>query len=80
MTTPASKASTVFIDEIDDDSARLLLDERTFTVPRALLPDGAHEGQWLLFSVTPTSAPPGDDTAARRNRLGADDPGGKITL
>ncbi len=82
MTTrkPAAKVSTLFIDEIDDDIARLLLGDRSFAVPRSLLPEDAREGQWLELSVVHTSAPPGDDSAARRARLGADDPGGKIKL
>ena len=75
----AEKTTTLFIDEIEDDSARLLLDERSFTVPRALLPEDAHEGEWLLLSIARTSPPP-DDSAARRERLGADDPGGTIKL
>jgi hypothetical protein len=75
----AEKTTILFIDEIEDDSARLLLDERSFTVPRALLPEDAHEGEWLLLSIARTSPPP-DDSAARRERLGADDPGGIIKL
>ena len=75
----AEKTTKLFIDEIEDDSARLLFAERTFTVPRALLPENAHEGEWLILSVARTVPPP-DDTAASRNRLGADDAGGTIKL
>jgi len=75
----ADKTTILFIDEIEDDSARLLLDQRSFTVPRALLPEDAHEGEWLTLSVARTSPPP-DDTEARRKRLGGDDPGGTIKL
>ncbi len=75
----AEKKTTLFIDEIEDDSARLLLDERSFAVPRALLPDDSREGEWLIFSVGRTSPPP-DDSAARRKRMGEDDPGGTIKL
>ena len=74
-----TKTTTLFIDEIEDESARLLFDQHSFTVPRALLPEGSHEGEWLLLSVARTSPPP-DDTAARRERLGADDSGGAIKL
>jgi hypothetical protein len=74
-----AKTTTLFIDEIEDDSARLLFDQRSFTIPRALLPENSHEGEWLTFSVARTSPPP-DDTAARRARMGADDPGGTIKL
>jgi len=80
MTTPGEKTTVIFVDEIEDDSARLLLDERSFTVPRSLLPEDAREGQWLRLSVARTSAAAGDDTAARRARLGDHDPGGKIKL
>jgi hypothetical protein len=75
----APKATTLFIDEIEDDSARLLLDQRSFTIPRALLPPDSHEGEWLILTVARTSPPP-DDSNARRTRLGADDPGGAIKL
>jgi hypothetical protein len=75
----AAKTTTLFIDEIDDDSAQLLLAEHSFTVPRTLLPEDAREGEWLTLSVARTSPPP-DDAAARRKRMGADDPGGTIKL
>jgi hypothetical protein len=75
----AQKTTTLFIDEIEDDSVRLLFDQRSFTIPRALLPEDFHEGEWLILSVARTSPPP-DDTAARRERMGADDPGGNIKL
>jgi Protein of unknown function (DUF3006) len=75
----AKKMTTLFIDEIEDDSARLLFDQRSFTIPRALLPEDSREGEWLILSVARTSPPP-SDTAARRERMGADDPGGTIKL
>jgi hypothetical protein len=75
----AKKTTTLFIDEMEDDSTRLLLGQRSFTIPRALLPEDSHEGEWLSISLTRTTPPP-DDTAARRERLGADDPGGTIKL
>jgi hypothetical protein len=75
----AVRASTLFIDEIEDDSARLLLGERSLVVPRSLLPEDAREGDWLLFQVARTE-PPSDDAAGRRARMGRDDPGGDIKL
>jgi hypothetical protein len=75
----SEKTTTLFIDELEDDSARLLFDQRSFTVPRALLPEDSHEGEWLSLSFARRSPPP-DDTTARRERLGADDPGGTIKL
>ncbi len=75
----AARTTTLFVDEIEDDSATLLLGERSFAVPRALLPEDAGEGDWLLFRIART-APPSNDTAARRERLGKDDPGGDIKL
>ncbi len=75
----AAKNTLLFIDEIEDDVARLLLDTRSFTVPTALLPDGVHEGQWVSLAVVPAADPP-DKTTDRRQRLGADDPGGNIKL
>ncbi len=75
----AKKTTTLFIDEIEDDSATLLFGQRSFVVPRALLPADAREGEWLILSVARTPPPP-DDTAARRQRMGSDDPGGTIKL
>ena len=69
----------VFIDEIEDRLARLVLDERVFHLPRALLPAEAHEGQWLRISVASIPAPPSQGEA-RRRRLGENDPGGNVKL
>jgi Protein of unknown function (DUF3006) len=69
----------VFIDEVEDHVARLVLGEQVFHLPRSLLPADAREGQWLRISVIVTPAPP-DDSAALRKRLGEGDPGGDIKL
>ena len=69
----------VFIDAIEDELARLLYGEQAFTVPRALLPPDAKEGQWLLLVAAHTEAGP-DRTSALRERLGRSDPGGDIKL
>ena len=69
----------VFIDEVEDLVARLVLNEHVFHLPRALLPADAREGQWLRISVALAPAPP-NDSAALRKRLGEGDPGGDIKL
>jgi hypothetical protein len=69
----------VFIDEVEDQVARLVLDEQVFHLPRGLLPTDAREGQWLRISVASAPAPP-NDSAALRKRLGDGDPGGDIKL
>jgi hypothetical protein len=69
----------VFIDEVEDQVARLVAGERIFHLPLAFLPADAHEGQWLRISVTRVAAPP-DSQAGLRNRLGGNDPGGPIKL
>ncbi|MGA7741326.1 MAG: DUF3006 domain-containing protein [Polyangia bacterium] len=69
----------VFIDEVEDLVARLVLGEQVFHLPRGLLPAEAREGQWLRISVALTPAPP-NDSAAVRKRLGGSDPGGDINL
>ena len=69
----------VFIDEVEDLVARLVLNEQVFHLPRALLPADAREGPWLRISVALAPAPP-DDGAALRKRLGEGDPGGDIKL
>jgi len=75
----AVRTATLFIDQIDDETATLLLGERAFTVPTALLPANAREGEWLLCRMARTAGPSGDSTG-RRERLGKDDPGGDIKL
>lgn len=81
MKRKASSPTTtlLFVDEIEDDMARLLAGEVAFSMPRALLPPEVREGDWLTLRLIRTSPPP-DDTAARRERLGKDDPGGDIKL
>lgn len=77
-----TRATSVFVDEIDGDDVRVLLGaqgQTTLLLPRTLLPDGAREGDWVELSVRVVPPPP-DDSAARRKRLAADDPGGPIKL
>ena len=74
-----AKKNIVFIDEVEDQVARLVLGEQVFHLPRALLPPDAREGQWLRISVAIAPAPPSNSTTLRK-RLGEDDPGGDIKL
>ena len=73
-----NKTTAVFVDAVEEGVARLELGEQAFTVPAALLPDGAGEGSWLTLTATVT-APPSDPDTLRR-KLGKDDPGGPIKL
>jgi hypothetical protein len=77
-TPPDTRTSDVFVDGVDEGRARLLLGDDAFTVPAALLPDGAGEGSWL--KLTATVAPPQADPETLRRKLGGDDPGGPIKL
>ena len=76
--TPSRRRRAVFVDAVEDGQARLMLGDDAFTVPAALLPDGAGEGSWLKLTVTVT--PPQADPDALRRKLGSDDPGGPIKL
>jgi len=80
MSPPApSVTRRVFVDAIDDGSARLLFGDESFAVPVGLLPPDAREGSWLELTITITAAP--DDGAEElRRTLGRDDPGGDIKL
>jgi hypothetical protein len=69
----------LFIDEIDEGRARLVLDEEVFTIPARLLPKGARAGKWIRLSIGVVPAPPSRAAAIRR-RLAKDDPGGPIKL
>jgi hypothetical protein len=73
-----SKTTAVFVDAVEEGLARLELGEQAFTVPAALLPDGAGEGSWLNLTATVTA--PASDPDALRRKLGKDDPGGPIKL
>jgi hypothetical protein len=77
-TPPVSKTSAVFVDAVENGRARLMLGDDAFTVPAALLPDGAGEGIWLKLTATVT--PPQADPDSLRRKLGRDDPGGPIKL
>jgi hypothetical protein len=69
----------LFIDAIEDDEAFVLLGEKRYSVPRALLPAGAGEGTWLRLSVD-RSQKIEEEIAARRARMLRSDPGGDIKL
>jgi hypothetical protein len=71
----------LFIDAIEDDEAFVLLEEKRYSLPRALLPGGAGEGTWLRLSVDRAQkAKVEAETEARRARLLRSDPGGDIKL
>lgn len=71
----------LFVDAIEDDDALVLLGEKRYRFPRALLPEGAREGSWLRLSIDHSqSREVGDDIEARRARLLRSDPGGNIKL
>jgi hypothetical protein len=69
----------LFVDAIEDDEAFLLLGEKRWPVPRALLPAGAKEGTWLRL-VVDSSQRIDEEIEARRIRLLRSDPGGPIKL
>jgi hypothetical protein len=71
----------LFIDAIEDDQAWVLLEEKRYPMPRALLPAGAGEGTWLRLSVDRAQKLEVEDAiAAQRARLLRSDPGGDIKL
>ncbi len=74
-----AKQSLVFVDALEDTTARLLLEEQAFSLPRQLLPADVREGQWLMIRVDHTEAPP-NQTHALREELGRGDRGGDIKL
>jgi hypothetical protein len=76
--TPAAE-TLLFVDQIENGSARLLLGTEAFNVPARLLPPGAKEGSWLRWSFALAPAPQ-DTGAAIRDRLREGDDGGDIKL
>jgi hypothetical protein len=80
---PASSAATadtlLFVDQIENGWAHLLLGETAFDVPVRLLPHGTKEGTWLRWSFA-VGPPPPDAGAAIRRKLQQGDDGGDIKL
>jgi hypothetical protein len=69
----------LFVDALEDDEAYVLLGEKRWTMPRALLPTGAREGSWLRLALD-TSQKVGEELEARRARLLRSDRGGNVKL
>ncbi|MEP6652199.1 MAG: DUF3006 domain-containing protein [Myxococcales bacterium] len=69
----------LFVDEISDGVARVLVDEQVLVLALTFLPQGVREGDWVELRTRVIAAPP-TETAARRKGLAADDPGGPIKL
>jgi hypothetical protein len=75
----ADVETLLFVDQIDDGWAHLLLGEQAFDVPLRLLPTGTKEGTWLRWSFA-AAPPPPDQAAAIRRKLQKGDDGGDIKL
>jgi Protein of unknown function (DUF3006) len=76
---PPTIDTLLFVDQIENGWAHLLLGEDAFDVPVRLLPAGAKEGTWLRWSFAVAAAPP-DAGAALRRKLQRGDDGGDIKL
>jgi hypothetical protein len=74
-----SADTLLFVDQIENGWAHLLLGEDAFDVPARLLPAGTTEGTWLRWSFAVAAAPP-DAGAAIRRKLQQGDDGGDIKL
>jgi hypothetical protein len=74
-----TRTTRLFIDEIADGVARVLMAEEVLAVPVGLLPAGVREGDWVQMDVGIID-PPSSDAEARRRRLAKDDPGGPLKL
>jgi hypothetical protein len=72
-------STTLFVDAIEGEIARLLAETEAFSVPVRLLPPGTREGTWLSATFVAVPPPP-DDAAEVRRRLGRHDDGGDIKL
>lgn len=77
--TKESADTLLFVDQIENGWAHLLLGEDAFDVPARLLPAGTKEGTWLRWSFSGAPAPP-DVGAAIRRKLQQSDDGGDIKL
>jgi Protein of unknown function (DUF3006) len=70
---------SLFIDAIEDDEVAVLLGEKRYRLPRALLPAAAKEGTWLRLTID-SSSKVGAAIEAERARLVGSDNGGNIKL
>ena len=71
---PTDAADTLlFVDQIENGWAHLLLGEEAFDVPVRLLPAGAKEGTWLRWSFAVAPAPPDAGAVIRRKLQQGDD-------
>jgi hypothetical protein len=69
----------LFVDEIEEDDAWLMLGDKRHRVPRAVLPNGAGEGTWLRVCIDEAPAE-AKEIEARRAQLTRSDAGGKLKL
>jgi hypothetical protein len=69
----------LFVDAIEDDDVAVLLGEKRYRLPRALLPVAAKEGAWLRLAID-ASSKVGAAIEAERARLVRSDDGGNIKL
>lgn len=68
-----------FVDGFEGSVARLVVNERTVNLPRALLPKTAREGSWVEIAIELID-PPESDAEEIRKKLSADDDGGDLKL
>ena len=76
---PTQKETRLFVDEIDGEVARVIVNGDVTTLPTGLLPEPAREGSWVRLLAEIIPAPP-DDAESLRRKLGRGDPGGDIKL
>jgi hypothetical protein len=77
--TKESADTLLFVDQLENGWAHVLLGEDAFDVPARLLPAGVKEGTWLRWSFAVAPAP-ADVGAAIRRKLQQGDDGGDIKL
>jgi hypothetical protein len=71
----------LFIDAIEDDEVWVVLGEARHRMPRALLPPGAREGNWLRLGVDAAQERKvAEELQARREGLGPAAPKGNLKL
>ena len=77
--TKESADTLLFVDQIENGWAHVLLGEDAFDVPARLFPADIKEGTWVRWSFAVAPAPP-DVGAAIRRKLQRGDDGGDIKL
>lgn len=85
MTAPAndnatSRVTRAFVDSIENDIARLIINAHVLKFPAVILPAGVCEGQWIEIQISQARSEDPDTIDAKRKQIAEKDDGNDIKL